>query len=443
VRARGGEERRGSAGELSNREIERSMRVVVIGSGLLGTSTAWFLRRHGADVTVVDRADGAGQETSFANAGMLTPSMADPWNSPGILWRLLRWVGRENSPMLLRPSAIPSMAGWGLQFVANSRRTRFEPNLLANLRLASYSLSVLRQLRVNPGLDYSQSAVGTMRISRDRKGLRNAERLAGFLKQRGVAHRFLDRSAVVETEPALAEIEEQIACGIHYPDDESGDAHLYCRALAAKATAAGVQFRFGVEIDGFRCEGSRVAAALTGTGDLEADAFVIAAGSYSPMLARRLGVRVPVRPVKGYSITLPASDWPERPRIPVADDHLHAAVVPIGDSLRVAGTAEFAGLDTTVRSARIENLDKLLRQIYPSFAQSSNGCDRRPWCGLRPMSADGVPIIGPTSKAGLYLNTGHGHLGWTMAAGSGRALADLVVGREPEIDLSSYRVDRF
>jgi len=419
------------------------MHILVVGSGLLGTSTAWFLRQHGADVTVVDRAEQAGMETSFANAGMLTPSMADPWNSPGILWHLLRWLGREDSPMLLRPSAIPSLIPWGWRFLGNSRSSRYGPNLLANLRLASYSLSVLRSLRAGTELDYDQSTTGTMRIARDREALRDAEQLAAFLSARGVAHRILDRDGVVDTEPALAPIAEKISCGIHYPDDESGDAHLFCRQLSAQATRAGVTFRFGKRVTGFRSEGRRVVAAHVDGEELEAVAFVLAAGSYSPGLARTLGIRIPVKPVKGYSITVPRGHWPDGPSIPVADDDLHAAVVPIGDRIRVAGTAEFAGLDVTIGQKRIANLERLLRRIYPTFAERSSDVEKKPWCGLRPMSADGVPIVGRTSHSNFYLNTGHGHLGWTMAAGSAKALADQIIGEQPEIDMTDYDIARF
>lgn len=419
------------------------MHILVIGSGLLGTSTAWFLRQHGADVTVIDRAEQAGMETSFANAGMLTPSMADPWNSPGILWQLLRWLGREDSPMLLRPSAIPSLIPWGWRFLGNSRSSRYGSNLLANLRLASYSLSVLRSLRAGIELAYDQSTTGTMRIARDREALRDAEQLAAFLSARGVAHRILDRDGVVDTEPALAPIAEKISCGIHYPDDESGDAHLFCRQLSAHAMRAGVTFRFGMPVTGFRREGRRVVAAQVNGEELEADAFVLAAGSYSPGLARTLGIRIPVKPVKGYSITVPRGNWPDGPSIPVADDDLHAAVVPIGDRIRVAGTAEFAGLDVTIGQRRIANLERLLHRIYPSFAERSRDVEKEPWCGLRPMSADGVPVVGGTSHSNFYLNTGHGHLGWTMAAGSARALADQIIGEQPEIDMTDYDIARF
>ncbi|MGI9263740.1 MAG: D-amino acid dehydrogenase [Gammaproteobacteria bacterium] len=419
------------------------MHILVVGSGLLGTSSAWFLCQQGADVTVVDRADQAGMETSFANAGMLTPSMADPWNSPGIFWQLLRWLGREESPMLLRPTAIPSLISWGWRFLGNSRRSCYEPNLLANLRLASYSLSVLRGLRAGIELPYDQSTTGTMRIARDREALREAEQLATLLSARGIAHRVLDRDGVVATEPALSPIAEKISCGIHYPDDESGDAHLFCRALSEQAKRAGVEFRFGTSVTGFRREGRRVIAAQVGGEELEADAFVLAAGSFSPRLARPLGIRLPIKPVKGYSITVPRGDWSGAPRIPVADDELHAAVVPIGDRIRVAGTAEFAGLDVTIGERRIANLERLLHRIYPSFADRSSEVERKPWCGLRPMSADGVPIVGSTSHSNFYLNTGHGHLGWTMAAGSAKALADQIIGEQPEIDMADYNIARF
>jgi D-amino-acid dehydrogenase len=232
--------------------------------------------------------------------------------------------------------------------------------------------------------------------------------------------------------------------GIHYPDDESGDAHLFCRALADAAQSAGVDFRFGTTVGRLRRHAGRIRCVETSAGALSGDAFVVAAGSYSPLLLAPLGIRLPIRPVKGYSITVPRGDWQRPPARPVTDDTVHAAVTPLGERIRVAGTAELAGLDTSVREARIDNLLRLLREIYPEFAAGiGREADIRPWSGLRPMSADGVPIMGATPIGNLFLNTGHGHLGWTMAAGSGQAVAQLVTGGPVGLPLEAYRLSRF
>jgi len=419
------------------------MHVVIIGAGLMGTTTAWYLRKHGVDVTVIDRAGAAAMETSFANAGMLTPSMADPWNAPGTLSRLLKWVGREDAPMLLRPRALPALLGWGLRFLVNSREPAFRANTLKNVVIANYSMHQLRSLRHELGLEYDQTLGGTLRACRDQASVDHAATLAEFLSEHGVTYQVLDRQGVVRTEPALRTVADNIVGGVHYPEDESGDAHLFTRGVSQAAETAGVCFRFATEVTGFKRSRRRIAAVVTGAEEMAADAVVIAAGSFTPLLARMLGLRVPIRPVKGYSITLPRGDWADGPRIPVADDHLHAAVTPLGHRVRVAGTAEFTGYDDTVTPARIENLLGLLELIYPEYAASIDRTDIRPWCGFRPVSADGVPILGSTPIDNLFLNAGQGHLGWTMSPGSGKAVADLVVGATPEIPIEDYALARF
>ena len=420
------------------------MHVLVVGSGLIGTATAWFLRQQGASVTVVDRADGAAMETSYANAGMLTPSMADPWNAPGVVWKLLRWIGREDAPLLLRPRALPGLTGWGARFLWHSGPRRFENNMWRNLALASYSLDELRTLRAELGLEYCQRLEGTLKTFRDEHSFELARNIAAQLAGRGVAHDVLDRDGVVALEPSLGPVAGELVGGIHHPDDESGDAHLFSRALAAAAARAGVDFRFGTTVTGFNRQGARLTGAQTASGELTADAFVIAAGSYSPLLLKGFGIRLPVRPVKGYSITVPCQDPEASPLRPVIDDTLHIAVTPLGDRIRVAGTAEFAGLDRGVSDARIRNLTVTLRALFPAISGALDAAtDIHPWSGLRPMSADGVPILGGTAIDNLYLNTGHGHLGWTMATGSGRAVAELIVRGTPSFPIAGYQLDRF
>ncbi len=444
------------------------MRVIIIGAGLAGTATAWYLRQAGATVTVIERGAAAAMETSFANAGMLTPSMADPWNAPGTWRNLLRWIGREDAPMLLRPGALPGLLGWGLQFLRHSRPGPFHRNTLKNVRLALYSLKELQRLREAAAIEYDAAAAGTLRACRDQASLDRAAALAAFLADHGVVYRVLDRAGLVATEPALVPIAGSLVGGIHYCEDESGDAHLFTRALAQRAAECGVEFLYRCEFTGVRLDGGRVSGVehrflgsdTAGSGDfdagpdageqagaraepLDADAVVLAAGSFTPVLARQLGLRVPVRPVKGYSITAPVGDWTSPPRIPVSDDHLHAAVTPLGDRIRVAGTAEFAGYDDALTPSRLNNLLNLLRAIYPDYAARLDPATISPWCGFRPVSVDGVPIIGATGLQGLYLNTGQGPLGWTMAAGCGHLLADLILGRTPALDARDYALARF
>ena len=419
------------------------MHVIVIGSGLLGVSTAYWLRELGAAVTVIERASGPGRETSFANGALLTPSMADPWNAPGVLWKLLGWLGREDSPMLLRPAALPGLTRWGLRFLRESRVTRYRANTLANVHLAQYSLAALRAIRGVDGMSFDRGEVGTLKLVRSVRSFEDARAMADWLREYGVNSRALGREETVELEPALRPIESELVGSIHFPADEHGDAFGYCEALAAIAARRGVTFRYRTTATALEASGSRISQVQTQEGAVAADAVVVAAGSYSPQLLAPTGIRLPVAPVKGYSISVRMPAGVTGPRIPILDEELHAVAVPLGNRLRLAGTAEFAGHDLTLPAARVENLVRMLIRTYPEIAGRVPRDEVEPWTGLRPMSADGVPIVSRTPIENLYLNTGHGHLGWTMAAGSGRALADILTGRPPAIDMSPYSLDRF
>lgn len=418
------------------------MRVLVIGSGLLGVASAWFLSREGCEVTVVERLGGVAEGTSFANAGMLTPSMADPWNSPGIFWHLLQWLGREDAPFLLRPRALPSMLGWGLSFVAHSSPARQRASMDANLRLAAYSLATLRELRSTLALAYDERTHGTIKVFRDRKAFAAAAARNAVLAELGLDVRTADPAQAAAIEPALAPVQDQLVGAIYCPGDESGDARAFTLALADRAREAGVRFECNREITGFEHAGGRLNAAFANGTRYEAEQFVIAAGSWSAPLLERLGVALPVRPVKGYSITVPTAHWSGAPRMPVIDDALHAAATPLGTRLRVAGTAEIAGYDTAVTPERVENLFTLLLGLFPSYPQPLDRAKAEPWAGLRPVSPDGVPRIGQLAYDNLFVNTGHGHLGWTLAAGSGALLAQLVCGRPPQIAPGPYDPNR-
>jgi len=417
------------------------MKAIVVGSGLLGLTSAFFLARRGWEVTVLDRREGPGQETSFANGALLTPSMPEPWNAPGS-WRvLLRSLARSDSPLQLRPKAVPDLIGWGLKFLRNSSHARYERNTLKNLALALNSLETLRALRRHTGIEYGQSMVGSLRVFREPAALDFALRAAEHLRGSGLVSRALTRDETIAIEPALAPIASQLSGGIHYPHDETGNALGYCLNLADLARRDGVDFRFGTAVSEIDVHAHRVTAVIAEGKRLTADRYVVAAGSYTPRLLASVGIDIPVRPAKGYSITFERHAEEPALRIPVIDDDFHAVVVPIDDGIRVAGTAEFAGYDLSMPDGRIRGLFALLGHVLPraSFDRRKG----RTWCGLRPMSADGVPIIGPTPVENLWINTGHGHLGWTMAAGSARLLADLMTGRPPCVDAHAYALARF
>src|SRR5262245_11856398 len=268
------------------------MKVIVIGSGLLGVSTAWALRERGADVTVLDRSDGPARETSFANGALLTPSMADPWNSPGVFWKLMRWLGRENSPMLLRLRSVPSLVGWGLRFIQNSSPRHYRDNTLHNARLALYSLRALEELRSVTPIEYEGAAVGTLRLFRRESELEAAREMVDWLAQHGVRSRKLGREATIATEPALAPIAQELVGAIHYPDDQHGDAFRFCEGLARAARERGVSFVYGVNVTQLRRQGRRVTGVGSSSQNWEADAVVVAAGSYSPQLVESLGIQI-------------------------------------------------------------------------------------------------------------------------------------------------------
>lgn len=417
------------------------MKVLVIGCGLVGLTTAYFLRRRGYEVTAIDRQEGPGRETSFANGALLTPGMAEPWNAPGCWRMLLASLGRSDAAMQVRLGALPALTGWGVTFLRNSTVNAFERSTLSNLRLAMYSLEVMRSLQQETGIEYGRAARGSLRIFRDQAALDEASEAARRLVSEGLRFQRLSRAETVEVEPALAPIENRLAGAIHYGTDETGDAYRFCVALADHIRKLGVEFRFRTEVSCLEVRSGHVTAAVSGGERFVADRYIVAAGSYTTPLLRHVGVRVPVRPVKGYSVTYNGLQGRPPLSIPVIDDHLHAAVVPLESAIRVAGTAEFAGYDLTLPAARIRNLLTLLQEVLPQA--QLDPATARPWCGLRPMSADGVPIIGPTRLSNLLVNTGHGHLGWTMAAGSAQLLADLMCGEPPSIDPAPFPLARF
>jgi D-amino-acid dehydrogenase len=418
--------------------------VIVVGAGLLGVTSAYWLRHAGATVTVIESEPGPALGTSFANGGMLTPSQAMPWNEPGILARVLGSIGRESSPVLLRPHAVARYARWGLAFIRNSSPARYRRNTLANLRLARYSLRLTAELRQELEFDDDAAATGTIKVFRDRHAYATATAWSQVCAEAGLRFEAIDDpQAVVAREPGLEAIATELVGALYFPDDTSADAHRFGAGLAAHARTMGVEFRYGTTVHGLESRSGRFIAAQTDHGRLAADACVLAAASATPALARRLGIYLPVQPVKGYSLTLPLAGWNGAPRIPVVDDEKHIGATRLGERLRIVGTAEFAGADRRLHPGRIDNLVRFVRHTFPAFAARADWSAVDAWCGLRPMSSDGVPIVGATPIEALFLNTGHGHLGWTMCAGSGRLLADLVLGTPAQLDPAPYALARF
>ena len=419
------------------------MTTLVIGGGLIGLATAQALQDRGqSDIVVIEARDGVALETSFANAGIMTPSMSDPWNGPGVHWQLLASFFNSQSAMKLRLRALPSLVNWGLRFLRHSSPARHSRATELNFLLSDYSVRQTRRLRDRLGLRYDCSDVGTLKVFRNADAMRGPLALALHLAPLGLQVNELSRDETIAAEPALAPIAAQLVGALRFPDDAAGDAHQFCRALEHALRQSGVELRCGVKIKALRVRDNRVRGVISDQGAIDAERVVVAAGCWSPQLLQPVGVSLPIKPAKGYSLTIDLHGVESRPRIPIVDDAMHAAVTPMGERLRIGGTAEFAGFDARIDSRRIDNLKNLTRAIYPRLAEQIDFGLARAWTGLRPMSCDGVPFISATRIDGLYVNAGHGHLGWTMAVGSGELLADQMLSRAPALDPAPFRVQR-
>lgn len=421
------------------------MHVVIVGCGVIGVATAWYLARGGAEVTVVERREGPALETSFANASMLTPSLSSPWNSPGVWRTLLKYLGREEAALLIRLSAFPALLPWGYRFLWNSRPARHEINLKKNLRLCNYSVEIMAEIRSETAIEYEADRTGIMEVCRDQEGMVRGRAHCSTLRANQVPVQELSAAEVVDREPALEAIQPELAGGFFYPADEVGDAHRFSCRLRSHAERHGATFRFGENVQRLLAPGGELQGVHLDNGEeLEADQIVVSAGSYTPGLVRPLGVRVPICPAKGYSLTAPMPEGLPVPAHAVLDDRYKAGVVPLGARrIRVGGTVEFTGFNLELSSKRVANLRRLLAGVLPRHAERISVDEMQPWCGLRAASPDGVPILGASGVEGLSLASGHGHLGWSMAAGTGKALAQQLLGGPREFSLAGYELSRF
>jgi D-amino-acid dehydrogenase len=416
------------------------MKVLVLGAGVVGTASAWYLARAGHEVTVVDRQPGAGLETSFANAGQVSPGYSAPWAGPGIPAKAVKWLMMRHRPLVLWPLLDARLYDFILRMLVNCTSPAYRLNKMRMVRLAEYSRDVLKALRAETGIEYDQRMRGTLQLFRTQKQLDGIGLDTKILSEFGVPYEVLDNAGCIGAEPALARVRDKFVGGLRLPGDETGDAHVFTQRLAALAEAAGVTFRYGTAIEGIETAGERVAAVRTGAGNLTADAYVVALGSYSRALLKPLGLRIPVYPVKGYSITAPLRDDAAAPVSTVMDETFKIAVTRLGERIRVGGTAELAGFSLRLRDPRKETLLHSVTDLFPDGGHYDRATF---WTGLRPMTPDGTPVVGPTRYANLFVNTGHGTLGWTMACGSGRVVADLVSGKAPEIDVGDLGIGRY
>jgi D-amino-acid dehydrogenase len=411
---------------------------VVIGAGLIGLCTAKALLDRGEPVHVLEAREGVALETSFANGGMLTPSLPEPWNDPGVHRHMAASLFDPKSSMKLHLHAVPSLFFWGMKFLRNSAPSRFYRACEDNFRLASYSLRCTQDVTKALNLKYSHGTGGTLSVFRTERDLKAKKLVSDRLAAIGMQYKLLDSDEIVALEPALGTVRKKLVAGIHFTDDEFGDARYFCQALANAVSEAGGKIDTDSRVTKLVHTKGRMTSVRTESGDVRTRRVVLAAGPFSRSLLRPLGVSLPIRPAKGYSVTIDAGQSGDSPQIPVLDDSMHAGVTPLDSRLRLVGTAEFTGFDTRIEQVRVDNLFDMLQALFPALDARIDRNKAKPWAGLRPMSADGKPIIGATDVEGLFVNTGHGHLGWTMAMGSGELLADLMHGNKPSIDPSPF-----
>lgn len=412
------------------------MKIAVLGSGIIGTSTAWWLNRAGHEVVVVDRQRQSGLETSRANGGQISVSYAEPWANPQAPARMLKWLARDDAPLSFRPQLDPRQWLWGLKFLREIPSGRVARNVGALVAMAQYSRRLLGEMRRELGIEYDQQERGILHFYRDTHEFELSQKLAEVMRDHGVDRRIVSADEVVAIEPALAPSRHAIVGGDYTPDDESGDAFIFTQELARMAAVAGVEFRYGTQLSRFVGIGGLVhAAELIGPDGqyelLQADAYVAALGSHTPRFVAPLGVPCMVYPAKGYSATFDVIDPDAAPTVSLTDSEHKVVYSRLGSRLRVAGIAELGGYSRALNTARCEQLSRLARTLFPTAIDFDNV---RYWSGLRPTTPSNVPLIGRTRISNLYLNTGHGTLGWTMGVGSGKALADIMSGLRPEPD---------
>lgn len=418
------------------------MKIIVLGAGVIGVTTAYYLAEAGHEVVVLDRQAGPALETSFANAGEVSPGYSSPWAGPGIPLKAMKWLLMRHGPLVVRPKFERAMWVWLFQLLRNCTASRYAVNKGRMVPLAEYSRDSLRALRDATGISYDERSQGTLQLFRTQQQLDGTGKDIEVLKQFDVPFELLDPAGCIGAEPALARVAGKVAGGLRLPGDETGDCRLFTERLEKICRDRGVRFHYGVEIGPLLRgrEKDRLGGIKVSGMRISADAYVMALGSYSAHWMRKRGIPIPVYPVKGYSITLPVTNAEASPVSTVMDETYKVAITRLGERIRVGGTAEISGFDLTLHESRRATLNRSVSDLFPEagdLAQSSF------WCGLRPMTPDGPPIVGRTRYSNLFVNTGHGTLGWTMACGSARVLADIIAGRAPDIDAEALSMSRY
>lgn len=415
------------------------MKITILGAGVIGVTSAYYLAKAGHEVTVIDRQQGPALETSFANAGEVSFGYCSPWAAPGIPQKALKWIFMEHAPLILRPKLDVAMLSWMFKMLTNCTSDRYALNKSRMLRLADYSRLALAEVRTETNIDYDQRMQGTLQLFRTQAQLDASAKDVKALAADGIPFEVLDPDGCIRVEPALAHVREKIVGGLLTPKDETGDCFKFTNLLSEKAINMGVRFEWGVNIKGLDVQGGAVTGVVTDRGTIVSDAVVVAMGSFSPLLVKPHGINLPVYPVKGYSLTIPITDAARAPESTVMDETYKIAITRLGDRIRVGGMAEISGYTNDLAEARRRTLEHSVTDLFPGGDVSKANF----WSGLRPMTPDGTPVIGATKVRNLFLNTGHGTLGWTMSCGSAKVLADIVGGRKADIETKDLAVARY
>ena len=415
------------------------MRVVILGSGVVGVASAWYLAKAGHEVTVIDRQPGPAMETSAANAGQISPGYAAPWAAPGVPLKAVKWMFQRHAPLAVRLDGSSFQLSWMWQMLKNCNTEHYMTNKGRMVRLAEYSRDCIKALRQETGIQYEGRQGGTLQLFRTQQQFESAAKDIAVLEDAGVPYKLLEASQLASVEPALAQVAHKLTGGLQLPNDETGDCQLFTQQLAKLAQQAGVTFLYNRSVDRLLVEGDKISGVQCGGEIFKADSYVVAFGSYSTALLRDL-VSIPVYPLKGYSLTIPITDESAAPFSTVLDETYKIAITRFDQRIRVGGMAEIVGFNTQLEQKRRETLEMVVRDLYPNGGRVS---DATFWTGLRPMTPDGTPIVGKTSLKNLFLNTGHGTLGWTMACGSGQLLSDLISGITPAIPSDDLGVARY
>lgn len=416
------------------------MRVLILGSGVIGVTSAWYLRQAGHEVTVVDRQAGPALETSFGNAGQLSFGYTSPWAAPGVPLKAIKWLFQKHAPLSIRPRLSLAEYRWLWHMLRNCNAKSYAVNKARMVRMSDYSRTCINALAQAAHIDYEGRQLGTTQLFRTQHQLDAAAQDIAILREYGVPYEVLDRAGIVKVEPALAATVDKLVGALRLPEDQTGDCQLFTSRLATAAAAAGVVFEYGKQIQSLVRDGDRVSGVRIDGTTQTADVYVAALGSYTPALVAPLNLPLPVYPLKGYSLTVPITDPAQAPTSTILDESYKIAVTRFNDRIRVGGMAEVMGHDLSLNPRRRATLEMVVSDLYPHGGDLSRATF---WTGLRPATPDGTPVVGATPYKNLYLNTGHGTLGWTMAAGSGRYLTDLIDGKQPEISTEGLDIFRY